>query len=125
MQNAAIATQLSELMGSATNSKNAAPTAKSAAFAWPDWSLRTSATPAQHEIQTITLISNVLNRASAHPTPATSTIILEDSPFTQPRMSNHPKNSRRLRPAAIGSTARPPTQCVGGVTTLLYDSEVQ
>src|ERR1700733_14510199 len=124
MQNAAIATQLSELMGSATNSKNAAPTAKSAAFAWPDWSLRTSATPAQHEIQTITLISNVLNRASAHPTLAISTIILEDSPFIQPRISNHPKNSRRLRPAAIGSTPRAPPQCARGFTPFLYAVQV-
>src|SRR5271157_2284958 len=124
MQNAAMATQLSELMGSATNTKNAAPTAKSTAFAGPDWSLKRSATPAQHEIQTITLIPNVFNRASAHPTPLTASIILEDSPFTHPRMSKPPKNSRRLRPPAIGATARPPPQCVEpGITT--FSSAIQ
>src|SRR5271166_4130885 len=107
MQIAAVATQLNELIGSATNDKNAAPTAKSTAFARPDLSLMTSATPTQHEIQTITLISNVFSRAPAHPTALTSSVILEDSPLAQPRMSKPPKNSRRLRPPTIGTTARP------------------
>ena len=100
-----MANQLSGPIGRITRKRNPAPTAKSAERTSLVRSRRIIDIPTMQESQTITLISNVLKSASAHPSRSTDWMIREASPFTQPRVRSAANNSPRDTWPAIGDTA--------------------